>query len=264
MIKISVIIPIYNQDRFLEETLESLFGQTFLDWECIMVDDFSTDNSKAIALNWCKKDARFQFHPNTIKGVCNARNLAISIANATYILPLDGDDIIAPTFLEKIVETFECHPDVSLVYSKIRFFGTKTNSYDLPVYDYKKLLIQNCFTMTSAFKKSDWERVGGFDSQLESFEDWDFWIRMLNNDSQVFKIPKELFFYRKHESGSLSNRFSQNPAFYFALYDYIYTKNKALYDAFYGNPILAFQENILVNQFNEKIKKTVPFTLYSY
>ena len=261
---ISVIVPVFNQAPFLDESLNSVLSQTFENWECIIIDDFSTDDSQTIAKKWCQKDARFSYFKNHEKGVSNARNFGISKANGTYILPLDADDKIAVTFLEKIHSKFKSNPNLSLVYSNVKFFGTKTNFYKLPEYSYKKLLTQNCFVITSAFKKTDWEKVDGYDKKLESFEDWDFWIRLLDENSTVFKIEEELFFYRKHKEGSLSNKFSTDVKFYFNLYDYIYTKNKIIYDKFFGNPILAFHENLEVNKFNNKIKNNILFKIYNF
>lgn len=261
---ISIIVPVYNQASFIHETLNSLSNQTCTDWECILIDDFSTDESAVVAAKWCTVDARFTFYNNPKKGVSNARNFGISKATSKYVLPLDADDLIAPTFLEKIISTFNTNPNLSLVYSNVRFFGSKNHSYQLPEYTYKKLLTQNCFVITSAFKKEDWERVDGFDENLESFEDWDFWIRLLDENSLIFKIEEELFSYRKHAQGSLSNKFSTDVRYYFKLYDYIYDKNRALYDRFFGNPILVFHENLEVNKFNDKIKNNILFKIYNF
>lgn len=261
---ISLIVPVFNQSPFLEESLNSILNQTFENWECIIIDDFSTDDSEVIAKEWCDKDIRFSYFKNPEKGVSNARNFGISKAKAIYILPLDADDKIAETFLEKTHSKFKSNPDLSIIYSNVKFFGVKTNPYRLPEYSYKKLLTQNCFVITSAFKKTDWERVDGYDEKLESFEDWDFWIRLLDENSTVFKIEEELFFYRKHKKGSLSNKFSLDVKFYFNLYDYIYIKNKIIYDRFFGNPILAFHENLELNKFNDKIKKNILFKIYNF
>jgi glycosyltransferase involved in cell wall biosynthesis len=261
---ISVIIPVFNQSPFLDESLNSVLEQTLQNWECIIIDDFSTDDSEIIAKKWCQKDTRFSYFKNAEKGVSNARNFGISKANGIYILPLDADDKIAPTFLEKVHLKFMSNPNLSLVYSDVTFFGIKTNNYKLPKYSYKKLLTQNCFVISSVFKKSDWKKVDGYDKKLESFEDWDFWIRVLDENSTVSKIEEKLFFYRKHQKGSLSNKFATDVKFYLNLYDYIYIKNKMIYNKYFGNPILAFHENLVLKEFNDKIKNNILFKIYNF
>lgn len=260
--EISIIVPCYNQSQFLDETLESVFLQTFKNWECIIVNDGSLDNTDNIAKVWTKKDKRFRYLYKDNGGLSSARNAGVNEARAEYIYPLDADDLISNTLLEKIIFKFHDSNYPQIVYCNVAFFGAKKGSYKLPVYNYQKLLVQNCFIACSAFKKSDWIKVGGFDEALKSFEDWDFWIRILNKESNVSKIEEELFFYRKHESGSLTNNFSVDSRFYYGLYDAIYIKNKAIYDAYYGNPILAFQENLELKVFNEKIKNLWIFKLY--
>lgn len=259
---ISVIIPCYNQSSFLPETLNSVLNQTYGNWECIIVNDGSPDDTEKIAKEWCAKDIRFKYCSKENGGLPSARNAGILISRGKYILPLDSDDKIHPAYLEKINKAFVENSKFDLVTSRIQFFGTKNTEYVLPIYSYQKLLVQNCFPHCSAFKKVDWERIGGYDEQIKSFEDWDFWIRLLNNSSKVYKIPELLFIYRKHNDGSQSNKYYTDSKYYYGLYDYVYNKNKHLYDATFGNPILAFHENMELKKFNEKVKKTIFFKLY--
>lgn len=260
--EISIIVPCYNQSQFLEKTLESVLLQSFENWECIIVNDGSLDDTEGIAKAWTKKDTRFKYLFKENGGLSSARNAGINAASCSYIYPLDADDFISNTLIEKIILKFNDSTNPQLVYCGVSFFGFKNGKYELPNYNYQKLLVQNCFIACSAFRKSDWIKVGGYDETLKSFEDWDFWIRILNKESKVIKIEEELYFYRKHESGSLTNNFSVDSSFYFGLYDAIYLKNKPIYDAHFGNPILAFQENLELKAFNKKIKNLWIFKLY--
>jgi glycosyltransferase involved in cell wall biosynthesis len=258
---VSIIVPCYNQAQYLDESLQSVLEQTYQNWECIIVNDGSPDNTEHVAAKWIESDSRFRYFYQQNSGVSFARNNGIGMAKGEFILQLDADDKIASTLIEKVVLGFN-DPNCQLVYCDVMLFGFKEGKYQLPSYSYEKLLVQNCFVICSAFKKSDWLKVGGYDETLKSFEDWDFWIRILNPQSKVFKISEDLYFYRKHEKGSLTNNFRTNNAFYSGLYDSIYNKNKAIYDAHFGNPILAFQENIELKAFNEKVKKLWIFKLY--
>jgi glycosyltransferase involved in cell wall biosynthesis len=261
--KVSIIVPCYNQAEYLDEALECVLNQTYLNWECIIVNDGSTDETEKMAQKWCLKDERFKYLKKENGGLSSARNAGINMAQAEYIYPFDADDRIDTTLIKKIIFGFNESSCPQLVYCDVTFFGYREGKYQLPPYSYKKLLVQNCFVACSAFKKSDWFKVGGYDETLKSFEDWDFWIRILNPQSKVFKISEDLYFYRKHEQGSLTNNFRTDAAFYSGLYDSVYNKNKAIYDAHFGNPILAFQENIELKAFNEKVKKLWIFKLYT-
>ena len=259
---ISIIVPCYNQAHFLNESLQSVLAQTFTNWECIIVNDGSPDNTAEIATLWVSKDKRFKYIEKENGGLSSARNAGIANSIGEYILPLDSDDKIHPSYLEKINLVFYNKPNLKLVSSRIQFFGAKKTEYVLPVYSYKKQLVQNCFVCCSSFRKVDWERIQGYDEQMNSFEDWEFWIRLLDDKSEVYIIPELLFFYRKHEQGSLSNSFKTDVNYYNSLYEYVYKKNKSIYDKDYSTPIIAFNENLELEAFNHKVKRSWLFKLY--
>ena len=259
---ISIIVPLYNQAKFVEETLSSVLKQTSNDWECIIVNDGSTDNSEAIALEWTKKDGRFKYYYKENGGLSSARNFGVEKAKHDIVFPLDSDDVIETNLISEILEAFK-NTNADVVHFNSAFFGVKEGANNLPEYSYKKILVQNTFIACTPFKKEAYLKCGGYDEQLKSFEDWDFWIRLLNENSIVYKINKTLFYYRKHAKDSLTNSFSENPKLYFELYDYIYLKNKAIYDKHFKNPILAYQENELLIAFNNKVKNTLIFKAYA-
>lgn len=259
---ISIIVPCYNQAQYLDECLQSVVNQTYENWECVIVNDGSKDHTAETAKKWVEIDSRFKYVYKENGGLSSARNAGISISKGEFIFPLDSDDKIDFTLIEKIIKGFQQSDRNQLVICGIKFFGSKNEVYYLPSYDYKVLLLQNCFVASSAFRKNDWIKVGGYDENLKSFEDWDFWIRILSKESIVFKINENLFYYRKHETGSLTNRFGIDKNFYNSLYDAIYNKNKSIYDEEFGNPILAFQENIQLKAFKEKVLKLWIYRLY--
>ncbi|SFD02585.1 glycosyltransferase family 2 protein [Algibacter pectinivorans] len=260
---ISIIVPCYNQAHFLDEALQSVYAQTSPNWECIIVNDGSTDNLEEVALNWTRKDIRFKYFFKENGGLSSARNYGVNKATNNIILPLDADDVINTALIKDVLNTFN-NTNADLVYYDVSFFGKKEGKYVLPKYNYKTLLLRNTFIACTPFKKDNYLAIGGYDEQLKSFEDWDLWIRMLNKNSKVVKINKTLYYYRKHESGSLTNAFSDSPKLYFDLYDYIYSKNKAIYDAHFKNPILAYQQNDELLNFNNRIKNNFIFKIYVF
>ena len=260
---VSIIVPCFNQAHFLDEALQSVFDQIYKYWECIIVNDGSPDHTAEVAKHWIKKDSRFSYLYKENGGLSSARNAGIKVSQGEYILPLDADDKIHASYLEKIVKAFRENPALELVTSRIQFFGSSTKELKLPDYSYKKLLVQNCFVCSTAFKKISWQCVVGYDEKMKSFEDWEFWIRILNEKSQVYKIPELMFMYRKNDYGSLSNSFKTNPEFYYSLYDYVYEKHEDIYKKYFPNPIIAYNENLILTDFNQKVKNTILFKLYA-
>lgn len=196
-IQVSVIVPCYNYGRFLKECLNSLIAQTYRNWECIIIDNGSTDITKEVALSFSAKDGRFRYEYTEQKGVSFARNYGIKVSRGTYLFPLDADDRIAATYLEKAVSIIENNSSVKVVYSDAELFGASSGKWTLPAYSFKKLLIENTIFCTALFRKSDAEKIKGFNEEMrEGFEDWDFWIRMLKDGGNVYKIPEVLFYYR--------------------------------------------------------------------
>lgn len=203
MPKVSVIIPCYNQGKYLEDALASLYKQTFQDLEIIIINDGSTDNSQKI-IDKIEHPKVIKIH-QTNKGVASARNEGIKRASGEYILPLDADDKIAPTYIEKALYHMEKNPNLGIVYCEAELFGQKTKKWKLPPYTLLDMLKANCIFCTALFKKADWEAVGGYREQQESFwEDYDFWLSLIERGREVFQIPEALFYYRQYEQTSRS------------------------------------------------------------
>ena len=138
---VSIIIPCYNQAKYLSETLDSVLNQTYQDWECIIINDGSSDNTEDIAKKYCANDSRFFYIYQDNQGVVAARNNAISQSHGKYILPLDGDDIIHKRYLEVAVKVIERDPKLKLVCCECEYIGEKTGRINLPKYS-----LENCNT----------------------------------------------------------------------------------------------------------------------
>lgn len=213
MPKVSVVIPCYNHGEFLMETLDSLQGQTFTDYEIIVVNDGSTDEVTVTLLQNLKRAKTRVFHTVNM-GVSAARNRGVAEASGDYILPLDADDKIGPDYLELAVNVLETRPDVAIVYCERVLFGEREGVDPLPEYDPRALLVDNCIYPAALFRKVDWKSVGGYSEKMVyGWEDWDFWISLSELNKQVVKIPEPLFYYRvRNESRDHSLRFHQKIA----------------------------------------------------
>lgn len=196
--KTSIIVTCYNLANYLEECLDSVLGQTNTDWECIIVDDGSTDNTKDIAQRYCELDKRFYYHFHSNSGVANSRNVGAKLTNGEILLFLDADDKIAENYLEKMMISLIKDRGVSLVYCNCIFFDdTKSWYYKLPDYNFKDLLTRNLITVTALIRRSDFEKTNGFDQNIKIWEDWDFWLSYLDEDCIVIKLDEPLFHYRQ-------------------------------------------------------------------
>ena len=200
MPKVSVVIPCYNHGAFLAETLESLQLQTHRDFEVIVVDDGSTE-AVTVDLLDSLDSQRVRVIRTRNRGVSAARNRGISESNGEYIMPLDSDDKIAPTYLEKAAAVLDNNSEVGVVYPERVLFGEKEGVDPLPTYDQRAMLVDNLIYPAAMFRKSDWERAGGYNERMvHGWEDWDFWLAITRLQVEVVKLPETLFYYRVRSS----------------------------------------------------------------
>lgn len=198
MPKVSVVISCYNQGAFIDEAVDSVLSQTFDDFEIIIVNDGSTDAATNALLEKYSRPKTTVLHTLN-QGVSAARNTAIKAAAGKYILPLDADDKIEPDYLEKTVAVLDAHPETGVVWCKADFFGAQKGEWELKPFSLKQMMNSGCVFATALFRKSDWERVGGYNvNMVHSLEDWDFWLSFVERNIGFYQIPEILFHYRKH------------------------------------------------------------------
>lgn len=193
---VSIIIPCYNGGEHLDEAVQSALAQTYPNVEVVIVDDGSTDPETIELLashNW----PRTRVFRQENAGPASARNHAIREAVGTYILPLDSDDRIDPTYVQKAVQVLEAEPDIGVVYCQAMMFGAESGPWNLPRYTLRELVIDNVIFVTSLFRRSDWEKVGGFSESLRiGVEDYDFWVKIVGSGRDVRQLDERLFHYR--------------------------------------------------------------------
>lgn len=222
---VSVIVPCYNQGEYVKEALCSVQNQTYTNFECVIVNDGSTDNSLDEIISFCQTDNRFVYYDKVNEGVAIARNYAISHSHGEFILPLDADDKIAPSFIQEAVQVFRTRPDVKLVYSKVLYFGDVDGEYKLPKYKYTSLLCGNLIVCTAMYKRSDYLKTNGYNPNLDGLEDWDFWLCLLGKEDKVYRINKFLFYYRIKK---YSRNVNANQS-YFQIRRQVWENHKSLY-----------------------------------
>lgn len=202
---VSVIIPCYNYAEYLPEAVESLLSQTYSNWECIIVNDGSTDQTSQVA-----KDIINNHNRSNIKlidkqnsGVIDSRNRGFSESEGRFILFLDADDKIHPDFLGESVPILKEHPNVGFVYTDVQKFGAINELVIHGDFDLKKFLSENQATVTSLFRREIYEQVGGFKNIMQAgWEDWEFWVSAYEIGWLGHRLPKPYLYYRQHRSGS--------------------------------------------------------------
>ncbi len=212
MPNVSVIIPAYNVAPFIAETLESLFAQTYQDFEAILVNDGSTDDTEARIVPFRDK-LTYISQPN--RGVMAARNAGLKVAHGRYIALLDSDDLLLPSFLEVLVGMLESNPDLSVAYPNARYFGWPKHDGKLhqdvfPVAEpvtFDRVLRRECYIFgLLMFRRELLEAVGHYDESLEGqgAEDFELWLRMLQHGYR-FKFTREVLALYRWRQDSLSN-----------------------------------------------------------
>lgn len=231
---VSVIVPCYNQAEFLEECLESIRAQTYLNWECIILDDGSTDGSADIANTFCRNDSRFSYHAQTNQGASAARNAAIRFSKGPYILPLDGDDKIGPLYIEEAVNALTNNPRAKIVYCKAMIFGLKSAPWKLPEFSLPVLLRENVIFCSGLFRRTDYMKTSGYNTNMNhGLEDWDFWLSMLEAGGEVVRLPGVHFYYRIRAN---SRNFSMDDGNYRQMLRQIYKNHQSLFDRYQIDP----------------------------
>jgi glycosyltransferase involved in cell wall biosynthesis len=209
--KISVIMPVYNGEKYLSEAIQSILDQTFSDFEFIIADDGSTDGSCEIVSMF--KDERIRYEKLPHQGLVHTLNHAIRMARGTYIARMDADDISLPERLARQVEYMDAHPDIAVCGSWatcINGNGDSVGSYDYPPVESKQIkkyaLIHNPFIHPSVvIRNKIIVRVGGYRTFWKHTEDYELWTRILS----LYKganIPEYLLKYRVHDNQVTSSK----------------------------------------------------------
>ncbi|MDI6804239.1 MAG: glycosyltransferase [Bacteroidota bacterium] len=206
--KVSIIIPCYNYGRYLTEAVESVVQQTFQDFEIIIVNDGSTDETQNVAESLIKK---YQSHRIFLINQTNSgkpaisRNKGIAASKGQYILCLDADDKIASTMIEECLKVLENDPTFSIAYTDRLDFDGVGEIVQAGDYNFDKLKYENHISYCAMYRREVWEQVGGYRPNVIGCDDWDFWVATGAKGYNGYHISKPLFKYRRHDTGRFQN-----------------------------------------------------------
>lgn len=192
---ISIIIPTYQHSKFIKDCLDSIFAQTYQDFEVIVVNDGSTDNTVQVLKEYQKP---LQVIHQKNQGANVARNKGFDKAKGEFLLFCDADLILKKTMLEKMLGALEKNPDKAYAYCSFQW-GFKT--FPLWPFDFERLKKENYIHTTSLMRR---ETFPGFDESIKRLQDWDLWLTMLERGYQGIYLPETLFQVRPRKKGMSS------------------------------------------------------------
>lgn len=269
---ISIIVPCYNQAQYLDTCLQSVLDQSYVNWECIIVNDGSPDNTEEIAKIWTEKDARFKYIYKKNGGLSSARNAGITIANGAFMQLLDSDDVLEKNKLQTQIDAFLKDNEIDISISGYRYFENghtelKILGRDnfLPEIAIMKndsdvinlLNVRNPMVISAPlYKKSVFDTVGLFDEDLFSLEDWDFHTRCALHKlkfQHVGFFPNSFTLIRLHGESMMRDTEKMERA-------YLVFKEKRVKNLTYVEhfPIQPIKKKSIKKEIKSKIKLFIP------
>ena len=224
---ISIIIPVYNVESFLDSCLQSILNQNYYNWECILVDDGSTDKSGDICEKWADHDSRFFAFHQSNKGVSSARNFGLSVGKGDYLTFVDSDDWLGEEYLYSLVSSINSDTEIDLVVTGItHVFDNGLSKVHVPS-EKCRIVIEGEARDTKGYFLNNVSLFYGPQSKLYCYsiikerhilfpesealgEDLVFNFRYLSQISSILLIPVSNYYYRHSESGSLMSRLYDN------------------------------------------------------
>lgn len=243
--KISIVIPCFNDAEFIGQSVNSALNQTYANKEIIVVDDGSDDQTKKV-LQILSSKIKLITQENS--GTSTARNRGIKASQGDFILVLDSDDYFEPQFCEKAVELL-INEQAKIVTCYFRWINLNGKyKISLPSGgDLRTALIKNPAMGSVMFYRNDWRNVGGYDeTMLRGYEDWEFYIRILENGGVAKVIPEVLFNYR-NKPASRNKKANLKK---YELLEYIYLKHSNLYKEHFP---------FFIKQWLDSVKKSEAF-----
>lgn len=260
--KISIITASYNYEDYIKESIESVLDQSYPNWELIIIDDGSSDNSLNVIKGYAEKDSRikvFTHEGNVNKGLAETVKLGISKTSGEYIAFLESDDIWTPDYLDKKAKIAKQYPKVALIFNDIEMFGDEStikeqeNYFDMSKRFFKKIKSpQNIFnwllccnfipTFSCAMVKKETLEKCTLDTPFSPWLDWNLWLQ-LSYKNDFYYLPECLTKWRMHKKS------------------YINTSNKTKRNN--NNILKKFVENIFSNETNP-IKKFLLVNYYTF
>jgi len=249
--EILIVVPCYNGEKYLKETLESVHNQTYKNWNLTFIDDFSTDKSQSIYKDfrlehgYGSEKCSLSIHTKN-KGITKSKQYGISMAyydEFEFFMSLDSDDIIESDYLEKMIPFLRNNPRYDYAYCDTIYFfpNGKEQRFYQPEFNAVKLMQNNFVSYCSVFRTEPIWKTGYDLNNLAKFEDYQLLLRLLRNGSYGIHFPEPLFRYRIHENQSMKSD--------------LIKKFSHLFKHYFVNQIPEMFPENWVNESNEALKR---------
>ncbi len=200
--KVSIVLPTYNGGKYIRESIESILGQTFKEWELIIVDDCSTDESGRIAEEYADRDDRVRVIHNEVNSkLPESLNIGFREARGEYLSWTSDDNIFLSHAIEEMREYLDTHPEIAMVCAgqlnideKNRILGERE------VYEEDKMPYANTVGACFMYRQSIKDRIGEYDTELFCIEDKDYWVRILQSGNSISYLKGCYYLYRVHDA----------------------------------------------------------------
>lgn len=208
---VSIVLPVFNGEKYLRESIESVLEQTYENWELIIVDDCSSDGTYGIAKAFAEKDARIKL----IKNVENMRlpasiNIGFEHARGAYYTWTSDDNLYLPVAIEEMLRVLEKDFSIPMVVAKMKIIdNTGAETGETEKYKSEFMYYDNCVGACFMYRSQVADVIGGYDSSLFLAEDYDYWLRILDEYGLIYPIDKVLYKYRIHSNSLTSKRFRE-------------------------------------------------------
>ena len=205
--RVTIIMPIYNVGKYLRESIDGILAQTYRDFELLVMDDYSTDDSSEIIATYT--DPRIRYICNSYNlGLADNLNKCLSLVHTELIARMDGDDIAEPNWLQRNIEVLDSHPEIGICSSGFQFFGTRNSLVRYPQSheDSMAQMLFGCTVIVPVIRMSFLEKYHlRYNKDAFPAEDYDLWSRCYPL-TRVYNIQETLFHYRMHESQISTSR----------------------------------------------------------
>lgn len=204
MSRVSIVLPTYNGEKYIRESIDSILNQSFTDWELIIVDDCSTDNTPEIVEQYAANDARIKvIHNQENQKLPQSLNIGFEHSKGEFLTWTSDDNYYLPTALERMYTYLVANEDVYLVCADMEMIDSvgkevgKFKCYNIP-----RLFYRNGIGACFMYRRVVAEQIGGYDKELFLIEDYDYWLRLLKRygSSSIRNIEEILYVYRVHEN----------------------------------------------------------------
>lgn len=199
---VSIVIPCHGYGRYLPEAIESALEQTYPNVEVVVVNDGSSDDTAEIVRRYPVRSVS-----QAQAGVCVAADRGIAASRGTFVMRLDADDVLEPTYVTETLRALQSHPEVDFAYTDVVHFGAWHARSSVPEFSPETLAERNYVHVSALMRRAAYERAGGYRPEMSwsHCEDWDLWLTFAELGMRGVLVPKPLLRYRQHRPGGGPN-----------------------------------------------------------